>query len=103
MTNLSSLFTRFRNLGVVKTQGEFSLLWGRRPSWFSSSLCRGRQPSLDALARFYVSLKDISTDAVDNARGCHELDEEQLILRGANEVSKVADEIWSEIQMISRT
>ncbi len=102
MATLKMLFEQVKELGVVETQGEFSALWGKAASWFSSSVARGRKPGLDALVRFHVSLRDMEENARQAAREADDQELAESYQAGADEVSKMNAIIWSEVMDIAR-
>lgn len=102
MASLKALFEQVRELGVVETQSEFSELWGKAGSWFSSSVTRGRKPGLDALVRFHVSLMDMEKNARQAAREADDRELAESYQAGADDVSKMNAMIWSEIMNIAR-
>lgn len=102
MASLKMLFEQVKGLGVVETQGEFSALWGKAASWFSSSVTRGRKPGLDALVRFHVSLCDMEENARQAARESDDRELAESYVAGADEVSRMNAAIWAEIMNIAR-
>jgi len=65
MVELEHLYREIRDLRVVDSQKEFSELFGKRASWYSSTLARRRKPGIDALVRFYLSLNEIEQETRD--------------------------------------
>lgn len=102
MASLKMLFEQVKGLGVVETQSEFSELWGKAGSWFSSSVTRGRKPGLDALVRFHVSLKELEENARQAALDADDQELAESYHAGADEVSRMNAMIWSEITSIAR-
>lgn len=102
MASLKALFEQVKGLGVVETQSEFSELWGKAGSWFSSSVTRDRNPGLDALVRFHVSLIDMEENARQAARDSDNQELAESYQAGADEVSRMNAMIWSEIMNIAR-
>lgn len=102
MSLLQELYQHMLKLNVVDSQREFSALWGKGDSWYSTSVARNRPPGLDALVRFHFSLKDLeqaTRDALEQADEAMA----QKYLKGAERVAEISALIWSEIAEIACT
>ncbi|MDO8973820.1 DUF6626 family protein [Reyranella sp.] len=55
--NITAIYHQLRDIGVVKSQYEFSKLCGRRNTWFSSIKARNRSASVSAVYTLANNLK----------------------------------------------
>lgn len=102
MSSLQELYQHTLKLNVVDSQREFSALWGKGDSWYSTSVARNRPPGLDALVRFHFSLKDLE-QATRDALGQADEAMAQKYMKGAERVAEISALIWSEIAEIACT
>ncbi len=60
MRSLREIYEECRGIGLAESQRDFSALWGRAESWFSSAMTREneRRISTEALLGFYMALTD---------------------------------------------
>ena len=86
MRAISEIYEQCRDIGLTDSQRDFSTLWGRADSWFSSAMTRQheRRISPEALLAFYFSLADVRFSSDSTA--------EQL-----NVISNMKSELWNEI------
>lgn len=88
MRSMQELYDICVSIGLTRGQREFSRLWGRAESWFSSALARqrDRRLSTESMLTFYFSLLDAERhpDVV--------LDHGRL-----EAVRQMRSEIWGEI------
>ena len=86
MRAISEIYEQCRDIGLTDSQRDFSTLWGRADSWFSSAMTRQheRRISTEALLAFYFSLADVRFSSDSTA--------EQL-----NVISNMKSELWNEI------
>lgn len=85
MRSMEEIYEQCREIGLTDSQRNFSSLWGRADSWFSSAMTRQheRRISTEALLAFYFSLADIRSS---NPTA------EQM-----NVISSLKSELWNEI------
>ena len=102
MASLQDLYQRMQKLGAVDSQREFSELWGKGDSWYSTSVARNRQPGLDALVRFHFALKALEQASRDAAQQSDDALAQKYI-NGAERVAEINALIWSEIAEIACT
>ena len=102
MSSLQELYQTMVKLNVVDSQREFSTLWGKGESWYSTSVARKRAPGLDALIRFHFSLKDLEQASRDAAQQSDDT-MAQKYMKGAERVAEISALIWSEIAEIACT
>ena len=102
MAALKDIYGEIKDLGVVNSQREFSSLWGKKPSWCSTSMTRGRKPGLDALVRFHVTLMDMEQDSRIAANSAGSSKEAEEYMAGAEKISEIKSVIWSEIISTAR-
>jgi hypothetical protein len=93
---LEQLYYELSSVGLVSNQQELSELCGKRRSWMSSSLCRGRELTLDALIRFYVQAGGLQRDISSALDGAGVERREELIAQ-AQKLSEVCATVWIEI------
>ena len=55
--NITAIYRQLHDIGVVKSQYEFSQLCGRRNTWFSSIKARNRTASIGAVYTLANNLK----------------------------------------------
>lgn len=86
MRSMSEIYEQCREIGLTDSQRDFSSLWGRAESWFSSAMTRQheRRISTEALLAFYFSLADVrfSTDPTADQ---------------VNVIGGLKSELWNEI------
>jgi len=87
---------------MVDTQAEFSMLWGKGPSWYSSSLARRREPSLESLVVLYVRLGDIIAETLDESRNAADPVDAESLQAGAKVLADVRVNLWSHVERKSR-
>ena len=97
MAALKDIYREIKDLGVVSSQREFSSMWGKRPSWCSTSMTRDRKPGLDALVRFHMTLMDMEQDSRIAANSAGSSEEAEEYMAGAEKLSEINSVIWSEI------
>jgi hypothetical protein len=102
MAALETLYQEIKDLGVVTSQREFSGLWGKKESWCSTSMTRRRQPGLDALVRFHVTLNDLERETLDAAMTAENKETAQSYADGAMHIAVINASIWSEIVLMAR-
>jgi len=102
MAALHSLYQEIKDLGVVTSQREFSGLWGKTESWCSTSMTRRRQPGLDALVRFHVTLTDLERESLDAAMQAEDREMAESYSAGAKHIAKINAAIWHEIVSVAR-
>jgi hypothetical protein len=102
MAALKDIYFEIKDLGVVNSQREFSSLWGKKPSWCSTSMTRGRKPGLDALVRFHVTLMDLEQNSRIAAAEAQNNDEANEYMAGAEKLFEIKSAIWSEIIEVAR-
>lgn len=100
MSSLQELYQHMLKLNVVDSQREFSALWGKGDSWYSTSVARNRPPGLDALVRFHFSLNELEQSSRDAAQHSDEA-MAQKYMKGAERVAEISALIWSEIAAIA--
>ncbi|HIJ39063.1 MAG TPA: hypothetical protein HPP80_09225 [Rhodospirillaceae bacterium] len=84
---MNEIYEQCRDAGLIRSQREFSGMWGRAESWFSSTVSRQeRRISTEALLSFYFSLADVQFSA-DSVNG-----QKQVAVIG-----KMREELWKEI------
>ena len=54
--NITAIYHQLHNIGVVKSQYDFSELCGRKKTWFSSIKCRNRPITIAALHYLTLNL-----------------------------------------------
>lgn len=101
MRDLRSLYNECRDLGVVTDQRAFSKLFGRRPSWCSSTLTRGRRPTTAALVTFMLQLEKITRATEDEIAATTDQEEIDALHGGLDEITKIKSEVWDEIAVRS--
>lgn len=57
LMNITAIYHQLHDIGVVKSQYEFSKLCGRRNTWFSSIKARNRSASVGAVYTLANNLK----------------------------------------------
>ncbi|MCR6631385.1 MAG: hypothetical protein NVV74_15805 [Magnetospirillum sp.] len=94
MRSIQEIFDMCVTLKLTTSQGDFSRLWGRAESWFSSALSRQaeRRLSTEALLAFYFSLVEAEQHSDGN------LDHGRITA-----IRQLRLEIWSEIAERVRT
>lgn len=97
MRSLSELYDECRDLGVVTSQKAFSTLWGKQPSWFSSTQARQRVPTTESLVTFFIRLDKIAKVTQEELESTNDSEEHEALIEGLAEVSKMRREIWEEI------
>ncbi len=102
MAILKKLYREIKELGVVTSQREFSGLWGKQPSWCSTSMTRHRSPGLDALVRFHMALDDMERDSNDAANVAEDNEAADAYRAGAGKLAELKSEIWTEITSVAR-
>ena len=65
ITSLQKLYEKFRAIGLVHTQDDFSRLCGRTPTWFSSLKARGIPLSAAASIVLQIRLNEFIASGVD--------------------------------------
>lgn len=103
MRDLRSLYDECRDLGVVSDQRSFSRMFGRQPSWCSSSLTRGRQPTTAALIAFMMQLDKIAKATAEEMTVTTDQEEVDALRGGLDEITRIKAEVWLEIQDRSKT
>lgn len=101
MAELKNLYERLKTLNVVDNQKEFSALWGKGESWYSTSVARRRPPGLDALVRFHLTLRDLERESRDAAATETDQQTAACYLAGADETAEINAAIWTEIERIA--
>lgn len=85
MRSMNEIYEQCRDIGLTDSQRDFSRLWGRAESWFSSAMTRQheRRISTEALLAFYFSLADVqfTTPTSDQVNG----------------ISQLKSDLWNEI------
>lgn len=86
MRSMSEIYEQCRNIGLTDSQRNFSAMWGRADSWFSSAMTRQheRRISTEALLAFYFSLADVHFSSDPTA--------EQVSVIGS-----LKSDLWNEI------
>lgn len=102
MRPMTELYEDLYAVGVVNSQREMSLIMGKQPSWFSSSLARQRKPTLDAMVRGYVAISDIYQEAARAMAMAHSDEDRDDQAAVMETTSSVAAEMWLEILRLSR-
>lgn len=102
MASLQKLYQRLWDLSAVDSQREFSHLWGKGDSWFSTSVARHRPPGLDALVRFHIALKEMEQQSREAGRKEADKELAASYIAGADETAEINAEIWQEIEAIAR-
>jgi len=97
MRSLSEFYDECRDLGVVTSQKAFSRLWGKQPSWFSSTQARRRVPTTESLVTFVLRLDKIAKATQEELQTANDMEEREALANGLVEVSKMRAEIWAEI------
>lgn len=100
MVSLIKLYERVRDLETVSTQAEFSRLWGKGDSWYSTSVARKRPPGLDALTRFFISLEQLETDTRQAAANADDEETADCYRGGAEDVAEIKADVWKQIVSI---
>lgn len=61
MKSMCEIYQQCRDIGLTDSQRDFSAMWGRADSWFSSAMTRQheRRISTEALLAFYFALADV--------------------------------------------
>jgi hypothetical protein len=83
MLNLKNLCDSLRNVGAVDSQQGVSVLAGRRPSWFSSTIAHGRRPSTSALLTITHNLKEIASKTISAANETDDIAQSDAYRAGA--------------------
>lgn len=88
MRSMQELFDTCVSVGLTSSHRDFSRLWGRAESWFSSALSRRheRRLSTESLLAFYFSL--IGAERHPDVMRNHS---------GVNAVRQMRVEVWGEI------
>lgn len=86
MRAMNEIYEQCRNIGLTDSQRDFSAMWGRADSWFSSAMTRQheRRISTEALLAFYFSLADVRFSSTPTAEQLHG-------------ISQLKSELWNEI------
>jgi hypothetical protein len=97
MRSLGEFYNECRELGVTSSQKAFSRLWGKQPSWFSSTQARKRAPTTESLVTFLIRLDKIANATQAEIQMTTDMDEREALSEGLVEVSTMRAEIWEEI------
>lgn len=103
MRSIERLYEECRELGMVSSQRAFSGLWGKQPSWFSSSLARKRIPTVDSLVAFYIRLDKIAAATREERVATKDNEEIEALNGGLEEIENIRSELWAEIQKRSES
>lgn len=98
MRSLREIYEDYALLGVYSSGREFGHLWNRSPSWYSSSICRDRKPSLEALLAAAANIDDIIVATHEAARDCDDPAEADEYRAGADDLIRFRQEIHDEVQ-----
>lgn len=102
MASLQDFYQRMWELNAVDSQREFSWMFGKGDSWYSTSIARKRAPGLDALVRFHFSLRDLEQRSREAARSEPNPKVAADYIAGADETSEINAEIWKAIEALAR-
>ena len=98
MRDLRDLYNECRDLGAVSDQRSFSEMFGRRPSWCSSTLSRGRRPTTAALVTFMLRLEKIARATEAEIVATTDQEEVDALQGGLDEITNIKTEVWNEIE-----
>ena len=102
MRSLGELYGECKEMGVISSQKAFSLLWGKQPSWFSSTQSRRRIPTTEALVTFYIRLEKVATATRMELEDTADEEEAEALADGLQEIECIRAELWSEIILRSQ-
>jgi len=100
MITLTEIYEKLFELGVVETQTEFSEFCGRKPSWYSSSIARSRQPNLDVLYRLTWALQDTYLASIQAMQETSDNDERKAFEAGVDALETIMGRVQDDMDRL---
>lgn len=95
MQKLEEIYVELKGW-AVSSQYEFSTLFGKQPSYFSSLKAKGTNPSIDALCHFAIRIDDLAHETLEAIN--NDPDNREAYDAGAKCLEDIAEGIWIEIR-----
>ncbi|OEJ64573.1 DUF6626 family protein [Magnetovibrio blakemorei] len=100
MITLTEIYEELFELGVVDTQSEFSEFCGRKPSWYSSTIARGRHPNIDVLYRLTWALHDTYLASIQAMEETSNNDEHKAFEAGVDVLEAIMGRVQDEMDRL---
>ena len=97
MIQLREVYEEVVELGILETQAEFSQMCGKQSSWYSSTIARDRQITMDVLYRIKSVLYDIYLETLAAINVDDEPDKTEDYKAGAEALKVLCNRIQTEM------